>query len=182
MLESTIIRRDIDIARRLALRVITVFAIVGLVVAPAHAGMMASLSCESSPIDRDLASLDGMWTSMAPFLELRSVGLGSWGAPTSSIPIAEQPAVPTTPTKRLASELPILNVEVLMSTGEGGAGATGSSSGGGESSFNWMIVCCVSELTPPTFLGLLKSSEVHDIPPAPPFELLRPPQVLTIFA
>ena len=183
MLESTIIRRDINITLRLALLVVIVFASVGLIVAPVHAGMMLSSSCESSPVDRDLTSLDGMWTSVDPFFDSRLVGLGCWGELASSIPIPEQPAVPISPSKRLTSELPILNVESPTSSGAGGAGATGSSSGGGgESSFNWMIAGNVTELTPPTLVGLLKSSEAHDIPPVPPSELLRPPQVLTIFA
>lgn len=181
MTKHVSICRDFNIARRFATCAIVVVACVSWGTVSARASMISS--CESISVDRDLASLDKAWTSVDPFFDLGFAVLGSWGDLASSSSVPEQPAVPTSPSKRLASELPMLDVEIPMSSGADGAGAACSPSGGGGTSLApGAIFCWVLELPPPTLVSWLQARGVQDIPPAPPFELLRPPQILTNLA
>jgi hypothetical protein len=88
---------------------------------------------------------------------------------------------PSAPVDQGSPEVPFVGLSIPYS--QSGAGASSDSSNGNSSSSSSnAIINWFSELPPSTLVGILYSVEDLDIPPAPPFELLRPPRVLTISA
>lgn len=183
--DSQIIHRDLkpQAASRVAWAVIFVCACGAWGSVPAHASMI--YSGESMAVDPFLTSINGTCSAAEPSFEWYSFESRRGDEVAGSMPKSSPVSVPISPPSRseqLPVETPFLGVEVSSSTGASGAGTVGSSSVGGASSFSAAIFCGHTELSPPTLVGWLRACDDRDIPPAPPFELLRPPKILTIFA
>ena len=142
------------------------------------AGMISS--CELDSVDLHVTSLDMAWLAGGPLLGGSLWESDGWGDRALNNSIAIPPSIPSPPApplKQLPAETPLLDLEAPASSSGSGVGTSGSSSGGSTTtSLSAAVFTCNLMLSPPTLVGWLQTREVDDIPPAPPFELLRPPQ------
>ena len=90
-------------------------------------------------------------------------------------------SIPKSSSGNLPPTTPFSGVGIPGSSSATGADS-GSSNGGNGASPAATLLRCVSELSRLNLVGWLRVGQALDVPPGPPFELLRPPQVLTILA
>ena len=89
------------------------------------------------------------------------------------------PTEPSPPFEPLPPEIPFVGLGIpANATGAG----SDSSYTGTESSVSKVTTCSMPDLSASMAVGQHYSVQDLDVPPAPPFKLLRPPQVLTILA
>lgn len=135
-------------------------------------------------LDNESMSLELSQTTTSPFYR---IGFDEWyevGAGGRSLANRpKQPASATEPVELFKAPASPL-VGLTFHGQSSGAGPTPSDSSGGfaggpqSTVLDWIMHFPLQ----PTRSGWLKAVEVFSIPPAPPFELLRPPQQLTILA
>jgi hypothetical protein len=188
MLFSTTTYRDFTAARRWELWVVVVASFILLDSIPANAEMI--LSGEFDRTEQSPWSLDEQYlpASYIPQNELFERSFIDWsicdaGTSTSTASDTTSPTVPSEPSDEPipSSKTPFVVLGIPTSSSGAGAGADSGSSGSGVA-FAVAIACWNSELPRLTLIAYLDAVNALDIPPAPRFELLRPPQVLTIIA
>ena len=155
---------------------------------PAHADLIGFDGLPSQ--EKSIPSLDGARTSFdlsfvtaSPLygteLQVWNVSdtTGSSCGRSSSPP--SSPLEPTDPS--VPSESPFVGLGIPSSSSGAGSDSGSSGRGFGSSAAN-AVIGWLTEFPQPTLIGWLKVVGFLDIPPAPPFELLRPPQILTNIA
>ena len=172
---STIIHRDFNLASRVAVWVVVTATFVASSAVPVNADLISVVQLDSP--DRSFFSDDNPLMSAEQLFGIDLQDRGGCGPS----PRSDSPSFPSVPIEPVRSEFPLVGFAIPGSTSGTGAGSDSSTGGNGSSVAN-AILCWLSELPPPTLVGYLYPVEALDIPPAPPFELLRPPRVLTILA
>ena len=155
---------------------------------PAHADLIGF--DELSSQEKSIPSFDGAGTtfdlSFVTASQLYATDLRVWDvsdtqASSSGRP-SSQPSSPAEPIKPLEpSELLFVGLGIPGPSSGAGSDSGSSINGYGTSATN-AVLGWVSVFPQPTLIGWLNAVEFLDIPPAPPFELLRPPQILTNLA
>lgn len=162
-------RRTLKHTRCLAVWALT-FLVLGTL--PANAGVITILKSDSA--DRSVWSLESSLTSLETFFASDISYESGWGSGTGEYALN----LPSSPAAPLPFDSPLIGVAFPVSQRGTGAGSTSPANGSTSLSAN-AILCWHSELPPLTLVGHLYSVEDLDIPPAPPFELLRPPRIRT---
>ena len=175
-------QRGFRIAARAMMWVACAFSLLALNVAPANASMI--FQCEASP-ENDL--IHGLVNLSLPFngmsgslcMEFTCFDTPVACRPSSSScgSVPKKP-VPETP---MPIETHIALDANAASSSMSGSSSAGSSITGGES-VPIAMTCSGFEPPIPLLVSWLSVEQSLDVPPAPPFELLRPPQIFTLFA
>lgn len=184
MLLSTFIRSDSNRNRRVAIWLVVALSLVGLSAVPANAEMSRPIALEQ-PIhsflwlDSPYLAVDSMFGSV--FVDLSGGRSSTSKCATTETQRPEVPLdLPSIPFDPAPSEMPLFGLGNLTSSS--GRGTRMEFSGRGVGSSAQAVVCRFAVLAPLTMVGWLNAIDVLNIPFAPPFELLRPPQFLTVLA
>lgn len=183
MLKYVIIHRSINAVRRAAFWMVVFAASFGWSAVSVSASMISTL--DSSSGDWSLALTNETWVSTNLIFDFGIVKVGfvdsgACGSITDHPVVQDRPSVPTSHFERQIIEMLDLGVEVRTTSGANSSTLTGSSTNGETSPVTGAICRSGFELSPAILIGWLVARDVDDIPPAPPFELLRPPKVITI--
>ena len=176
MFFCTMILRRLNVARCLASWTFVLSAVI-VFQASANAGLMCPLELDAEEqnsvkidIPLTLDSLMMVWEQPSNDRSLGSAA-GSTTSPTDDTPSEPVPPEPEPVETTIVGFGPISPVNGTVT------GSSDSSGQGGPSSVT-AILCSVLDLPIPSTVGRCYAAEVLDIPPTPPLDVLRPPQIL----
>jgi len=164
---------------------LSIFAALGIAPADAEminvADLVSSDPAAFSIVEHLTLTIEGPLTADNWLLGRYSSDRVGCGIPANQNESLNRTSLPDAPSEPEPAEVELVGFGIPGRYAGSGMDSGSSSDSGGSSSSNAMV-CCVSALPQPAVIGRLYSVVDLDIPPAPPFELLRPPKFLTIVA